>query len=105
MRADLQNELFVDGIKECGFHLVSRFRDIASLYYVYTGSRSHKSGRPKTLDVKIDYKTLDLTRMAELHIEGLEGIAYTFIAYPKALKQKVRLVIFDIQTKIVIFPL
>ena len=27
---------FVDGIKECGFHLVSRFRDTASLYYVYT---------------------------------------------------------------------
>ena len=43
---------FVDGIKECGFHLVSRFMDTASLYYVYTGPRSHKSGRPKTLDGK-----------------------------------------------------
>ncbi len=31
--------------------------------------------------------------MAELHIEGLEGTAYTLIAYSKALKQKVRLVI------------
>ena len=29
---------------------------------------------------------------AELHIEGLEGTAYTLIAYSKALKQKVRLV-------------
>ena len=58
---------FVDGIKECGFHLVSRFRDTASLYYVYTGPRSHKPGRPKTLDGKINYKKLDLTRMAELH--------------------------------------
>lgn len=67
--------------------------DTASLYYVYTGPRSNKPGRPKTLDVKIDYKTLDLTRMSELHIEGLEGTAYTLIAYPKALKQKVRLVI------------
>ena len=84
---------FVDGIKECGFHLVSRFRDTASLYYVYTGPRSHKPGRPKTLDGKIDYKKLDLTRMVELHIEGLEGTAYTPIAYSKALKQKVRLVI------------
>ena len=36
---------------------------------------------------------LDLTRMAELHIEGLDGTAYTLIAYSKALKQKVRLVI------------
>ncbi|MCI6764374.1 MAG: transposase, partial [Prevotella sp.] len=39
------------------------------------------------------YKKLDLTRMVELHIEGLEGTAYTLIAYSKALKQKVRLVI------------
>ena len=31
--------------------------------------------------------------MVELHIEGLEGTAYTLIAYSKALKQKVRLVI------------
>ena len=84
---------FVDGIKEYGFHLVSRFRETASLYYVYTGPRSNKPGRPKTLDGKINYKKLDLTRMAELHIEGLEGTAYTLIAYSKALKQKVRLVI------------
>ena len=55
--------------------------------------RSNKPGRPKTLDGKIDYKKLDLTRMVELHIEGLEGTAYTLIAYSKALKQKVRLVI------------
>lgn len=48
---------FMDGIKECGFHLVSRFWDTASLYDVYTGPRSHKPGRPKTLDGKIDYKT------------------------------------------------
>ena len=82
---------FVDGIKECGFHLVSRFRDTASLYYVYTGHRSNKPGHPKTLDGKINYKALDLTRMAELHIEGFEGTAYTLIACSKALKQKVRL--------------
>lgn len=31
--------------------------------------------------------------MVELHIEGLEGTAYTLIAYSKALKQKVRLVV------------
>ena len=80
---------FVDGIKEYGSHLVSRFRDTAGLYYVYTGPRSHKPGRPKTLDGKIDYKKLDLTCMVELHIEGLEGTAYTLIAYLKALKQKV----------------
>ena len=53
---------FVDGIKEYGSHLVSRFRDTAGLYYVYTGPRSHKLGRPKTLDGKIDYKKLGVSR-------------------------------------------
>ncbi len=46
---------------------------------------------PISLDVprhlgKINYEKTDLTRMAELHIEGLEGTAYTLIAYSKALK-------------------
>ena len=44
-----------------------------------------------------------LTRMAELHIEGLEGTAYTLIAYSKALKQKVRLVIW-VTTFLSVFP-
>ena len=84
---------FVDGIKEHGFNLVSRFRDTANLHYVYMGPRSKKRGRPKTLDGKMNYKKLDLTRMVEMHVDGLEGNAYTLIAYSKALKQKVRLVI------------
>ena len=48
---------------------------------------------PRHLTEKIDHKKLDLTRMVELHIEGLEGTPNTLIAYSKALKQKVRLVI------------
>lgn len=84
---------FVNGIKKEGFSLISRFRDNACLFYVYTGPRTGKRDRPKTKDGKIDMKNLDLTRMVELHIEGLEGTAYTLIAYSKALKQKVRLVI------------
>ena len=47
---------FVDGIKKQGLHLVSRFRDTASLYYVYTEPRSNKPGRPKTLDGEISYE-------------------------------------------------
>ena len=31
---------------------------------------------------------LDFIRMEKLHIEGLEGSAYTLIAYSKALKKK-----------------
>ena len=57
------------------------------------GTSFQKAGRPKTLDGKINYKKLDPARMAKMHVEGLQGTAYTLIAYSKALKQKVRLVI------------
>ncbi len=84
---------FVNGIKEHGFSLVSRFRDNACLYYVYDGPRTGKRGRPKVKDGKIELDKLDLSRMEKLEMEGLEGTAYTLIAYSKALKCKVRLVI------------
>ncbi len=47
----------------------------------------------KTLAGKVNYKKLYLTRMAKMYSKGLEGTAYTLIAYSKTLKQKVRLVI------------
>lgn len=84
---------FTDGINKHGFYLVSRFRDNADLLYLYTGPRTGKRGRPQLYDGKIDYKKLDYTRMEQLTIEGLEGKAYTLLAYSKALKSKVRLVI------------
>ncbi len=87
---------FVNGIKKEGFSLISRFRDNACLFYVYTGPRTGKRGRPKTKDGKIDMKNLDLTRMKKMEMKDIEGTAYTLIAYSKALKCKVRLVIWQI---------
>lgn len=84
---------FADGIKEHGFHLVSRFRDNADLRYLYTGPKTGKRGHPKVYDGKIIYKKLDFSKMETLDIEGLEGKAYTLIAYSKALKANIRLVI------------
>ena len=86
---------FVNGIKKYGFLLVSRFRDNACLYYVYNGPRTGKRGRPKTKDGKIDMNKLDLTRMEKLEMKKAEGTAYTLIAYSKALKCKIRLVIWQ----------
>lgn len=84
---------FEKGLAELGFDLVSRFRDNACLFYLFKGPRTGKRGRPKMLDGKIDYSNLDLSRMEQLEIDGLEGKAYTLEAYAKALKKKVRLVI------------
>ena len=86
---------FVNGIKKYGFSLVSRFRDNACLYYVYNGPRTGKRGRPKTKDGKIDMNKLDLTRMEKLEMKKADGTAYTLIAYSKALKCKIRLVIWQ----------
>ena len=86
---------FVNGIKKHGFSLVSRFRDNACLYYVYNGPRTGKRGRPKTKDGKIDMNKLDLTRMEKMEMKKAEGTAYTLIAYSKALKCKIRLVIWQ----------
>lgn len=86
---------FVNGIKKEGFSLISRFRDNACLFYVYAGPRTGKRGRPKTKDGKIDMKNLDLTRMEKMEMKDIEGTVYTLIAYSKALKCKVRLVIWQ----------
>ena len=87
---------FVNGIKKEGFSLISRFRDNACLFYVYAGPRTGKRDRPKTKDGKINMKNLDLTRMEKMEMKDIEGTAYTLIAYSKALKCKVRLVIWQI---------
>lgn len=86
---------FADGIKEHGFSLVSRFRDNACLHYVYDGPRTGKRGRPKTRDGKIDMQNPDYTRMEKMEMKSDEGTAHTLIAYSKALKCKVRLVIWQ----------
>lgn len=87
---------FANGIKEHGFSLISRFRDNACLFYVYDGPQTGKRGRPKTKDGKIDLKNLDFGRMEKMEMKSDEGTAYTLIAYAKALKCKVRLVIWQI---------
>ncbi len=75
--------------------MISRFRDNACLFYVYAGPRTGKRGRPKTKDGKINMKNLDLTRMEKMEMKDIEGTAYTLIAYSKALRCKVRLVIWQ----------
>ena len=90
---------FYEGIRKQGFHLISRFRDNAHLCYIYQGERTGKPGRPRTKDGKIDFKKLDMSRMTPVVVDGLPGKAYTLLAYSKALKCKVRLVIWIMPNK------
>ena len=94
-QAYFSTSTFVNGIKKEVFSLISRFRDNACLFYVYAVPRTGKRGRPKTKDGKIDMKNLDLTRMEKMEMKDIEGTAYTLIAYSKALRCNVRLVIWQ----------
>ena len=82
---------FEKGMSELGFYLVSRFRDNACLHYI--PKKEKKRGRPRIKGDKIDLANLNLSCMEELHIDGLDGKTYTLEAYAKALKKRVRLVI------------
>lgn len=91
--AYFSTSIFERGISSLGFYLVSRFRDDAHLCYLYEGPRTGRSGRPKQIDGQIDFKNLDLSRMDRLEIDGLDGDAYSLMAYSKAMQKNVRLVI------------
>ena len=84
---------FVDDLRGIGFHLVSRLRNDAVLFYLYQGERTGKPGRPKTLDGKIDFDNLDLGRMKPVDIGCRDERAYELVARSKALGRDVKLVI------------
>ena len=90
--AFFSTKTFTDGIKKFGFNLVSRLRDNSCLFYLYDGEQK-KRGRKRVKGDKIDFGKLKYSSMTKLEIAGLEGKAYTLIAYSRALKCKIRLVI------------
>ena len=90
--AFFSTKTFTDGIMDLGFNLVSRLRDNSCLFYVYDGKQK-KRGRKRIKGARIDFGKLKYSCMARLEIGGLEGTAYTLTAYSRALKRKIRLVI------------
>ncbi len=90
--AYLSNKSFAYGILDMGFHLVSRFRDDAVLFYPTTKTATGQSGRPRLYDGKIDFKKMDLKRFKKLNVQINEGTLYSTVAYSKSLKRKVKLV-------------
>lgn len=91
--AFFSKETFASGLSELGFHLISRLRDDAHLQYLTTQKSTGKRGRPKEVDAKIDFKNLDLSRFEIIDINPKEGKLYIAIVKVKALKRKIRLVI------------
>lgn len=73
------------------FHVISRLRDDAALWYSYNGVRTRKRGRPRIKGEKIDFEKLDLQRCEILDIEG--GRTYSIKAYSKAMKRNIKVVV------------
>lgn len=82
---------FVNELCAMGFHLVSRLRDDAALWYAHDGVRTGKRGRPRVKGKKIDFEDLDFSRCETLDIEG--GRAYVLNAYSTAMKRNIRIVV------------
>ena len=76
---------------ENGFHVISRFRNDAVLFYPTLENRTGKRGRPKLYDGKIDFENLDITRCTAYKVN--KGKLYGLKAYSKALKRFVSLAV------------
>ena len=83
-------ETFITPMVQNGYHVISRFRNDAVLFYPTLEERTGRKGRPKIYDGKIDFRKLDLSRCRELKVD--KGRAFSIVAYAKALKRKVSLV-------------
>lgn len=72
---------------ENNFHVISRFRNDAVLYYLILVKKTEKCRHPKWCDGTIDFANLDLTRCTEYKVN--KGKLYGLRAYAKALKRYV----------------
>ena len=72
---------FIKPLCENGFHVISRFRNDAVLFYPTLENRTGKRGRPKLYDGKIDFENLDITRCTEYKVN--KGKLYGLKAYSK----------------------
>lgn len=82
---------FVEGVRELGFHLVSRFQKNANLRYLYDGSKKTGKGRPRKFDGKIDLKNLDYTRFSKIKYDGRD--CYYAVVNSVALKREILIVV------------
>lgn len=82
---------FINEACNMGFHVVSRLRDDAALWYSHADVRTGRRGRPRIKGEKIDFDNLDMSRCETLDTEG--GNAFVINAYSKAMKRNIRIVV------------
>ena len=87
--AFFSKETFITPMCTNGFHVISRLRNDAVLYYPAPEIKTKKRGHPKWYDGKIDFASPDLTRCKEYEVN--KGKLYGLRVYAKALRKFVSL--------------
>jgi hypothetical protein len=84
---------YVDGVRACDLHLITKLRVDANLRYLYSGPRLNRRGRPKLYDGKVMFQ--DLSRFYSLGtVEEAEHLhLYTAVLYHVRLKRRLRVLI------------
>ena len=57
-----------DKVMKMGFHVVSRLRHDAALFYTWDGEPTGKPGRPRIKGDKIDVRNIDISKVNELDL-------------------------------------
>ncbi|ETD28573.1 transposase [Prevotella nigrescens] len=87
---------FIDKVMKMGFHVVSRLRHDAALFYTWDGEPTGKPGRPRVKGDKIDVRKIDMSKVEMLELEETSGKAYALKAWCKSLHRVVSLVIHEL---------
>ena len=87
---------FIDKVLEMGFHVVSRLRHDAALFYTWDGEPTGNPGRPRVKGDKIDVRNIDMSKVEMLELEETSGKAYALKAWCKSLHRVVSLVIHEL---------
>ena len=89
--AFFSKETFVNPLLKEGFHVISRLRNDAVLFYPTLQKPTGKRGHPKWYDGRVDFANLDLSRCEEIEVD--KGRLFGLKAYSKSLKRFIKVVI------------
>ena len=87
---------FVEQIRGCSLHLVSKLRDDADLSYLSMKPKTGKRGRPKKYEEKIDVRNLNPEHFKQVE-SNQSIIAFAGIVYSKSLGRNILLVVEQFQ--------
>ena len=87
---------FIDKVMKTGFHVVSRLRHDAALFYTWDGEPTGRPGRPRVKGDKIDVRNIDMSEVEMPELEETSGKAYALKAWCKSLHRVVSLVIHEL---------